>query len=198
MKLKFRRSQKLHALNKNINQHPNKNLITLHLPLFHYLTPIKQNWKVDGATPMYWLIMAPYYSPPFGSCAICGTSKTCNSRRSTSLKAAKRVTNSLSCWGHNGTTAGSRVSSLVCFFFLIDVFFVVLNVVWKIVWFDCAKLLIQQSLGERDASETWKKIQTTKFWSISRGTLKCRMASGAVFSATLQSSKIKTWKKKNG
>ena len=27
-------------------------------------------WKVDGATPMYWFIMAPYKSPPFGSCAI--------------------------------------------------------------------------------------------------------------------------------
>ena len=21
-------------------------------------------WKVDGATPLYWFIMAPYYSPP--------------------------------------------------------------------------------------------------------------------------------------
>ena len=24
-------------------------------------------WKVDGATPMYWFIMALYFSPPFGS-----------------------------------------------------------------------------------------------------------------------------------
>ena len=24
-------------------------------------------WKVDGPTPMYWFIMAPYKSPPFGS-----------------------------------------------------------------------------------------------------------------------------------
>ena len=23
--------------------------------------------RIDGATPMYWFIMAPYKSPPFGS-----------------------------------------------------------------------------------------------------------------------------------
>ena len=28
-------------------------------------------WKVDGATPMYRFIMAPYKSPHFGTCAIC-------------------------------------------------------------------------------------------------------------------------------
>ena len=27
----------------------------------------RTTWKVDGPTPMYWFIMAPYKSPPFGS-----------------------------------------------------------------------------------------------------------------------------------
>ena len=31
---------------------------------------IYTTWKVDGATPMYWFIMAPYKSPRFGSGAI--------------------------------------------------------------------------------------------------------------------------------
>ena len=28
------------------------------------------SWKMNGATPMYWSIMAPKTKPPFGSCAI--------------------------------------------------------------------------------------------------------------------------------
>ena len=28
------------------------------------------SWKMNGATPMYWSIMAPETKPPFGSCAI--------------------------------------------------------------------------------------------------------------------------------
>ena len=27
-------------------------------------------WKADGATPIYWFIMAPFKSPHFGSCTI--------------------------------------------------------------------------------------------------------------------------------
>ena len=34
------------------------------------LQPCYTTWKVDGATPMYWFIMTPYKSPPFGSFAI--------------------------------------------------------------------------------------------------------------------------------
>jgi len=28
---------------------------------------IYTTWKLDGTTPMYWFIMAPYFQPPFGS-----------------------------------------------------------------------------------------------------------------------------------
>ena len=35
---------------------------------------IYTTWKVDGATLMYWFIMDPYKSPPFGSCATHGHS----------------------------------------------------------------------------------------------------------------------------
>ena len=36
------------------------------LYIFNFIPP----GKVDGATPLYWFFMAPYKSPPFGSCAI--------------------------------------------------------------------------------------------------------------------------------